>query len=83
MKSQSKIIQILLKRNLIFAERNLEKLNENQNFFILYELLLSENTSLCLSEIIILNIIKNIKQSNQKIHLIIQIADDEFLIEST
>ena len=83
LKSQSKLIQILLKRNLIFAERNLEKLNENQNFFILYELLLSENTSLCLSEIIILNIIKNIMQSNQKIHLIIQIADDEFLIEST
>ena len=82
LKSQSKLIQILLKRNLIFAERNLEKLNENQNFFILYELLLSENTSLCLSEIIILNIIKNIMQSNQKIHLIIQIADDEFLIES-
>ena len=81
LKSQSKMIQNLLKRNLIFAERNLEKINKN--FFILYELLLSENTSLCLTEIIILNIIKNIMQSNQKIHLIIQIADDEFLMEST
>ena len=81
LKSQSKMIQNLLNRKLIFAERNLEKINEN--FFILYELLLSENTSLCLTEILVLNIIKNIMQSNQKVHLIIQIADDEFLMEST
>ena len=82
-KSQSKNFQFLINRNLLFAERNLDKLNENKNFFILYELFVSENTSLCLSEIIILNIIKNIMQSNQKIHLIIQIADDDYLIETT
>ena len=76
LKSQSKMIQNLLNRKLIFAERNLEKINEN--FFILYELLLSENTSLCLTEILVLNIIKNIMQSNQKVHLIIQIATMNF-----
>ena len=68
----------LVKRKIIRFERNIYDLVDNDKFFILYELQLSENTDLSLSDIIILNAIKSILASFPSVHLIIQISDEEF-----
>ena len=69
----------LVKRKIIRFERNIYDLVDNDKFFILYELQLSENTDLSLSDIITLDAIKSILSSYPSVHLIIQISDEEFL----
>ena len=66
----------LIHRKLLVSERNLEALANAKNFFILYELIPSEVTSLTVNDIIQLRIIKWI-MSSTGCHLIIQIADEE------
>ena len=68
----------LVKRKIIRFERNIYDLVDNDKFFILYELQLSENTDLSLSDIITLDAIKSILKSFPSVHLIIQISDEEF-----
>lgn len=68
----------LVKRKIIRFERNIYDLVDNDKFFILYELQLSENTDLSLSDIVTLDAIKSILASFPSVHLIIQIADEEF-----
>jgi len=68
----------LVKRKIIRFERNIYDLVDNDKFFILYELQLSENTDLSLSDIITLDAIKSILSSYPSVHLIIQISDEEF-----
>ena len=68
----------LVKRKIIRYEKNLLDISENNKFFILYELQVSEYTDLCLSDIATLNAIKSIFISFPSIHLIIILSDEEF-----
>ena len=68
----------LVKRKIIRFERNIFDLVDNDKFFILYELQLSENTDLSLSDLVTLDAIKSILASFPSVHLIIQISDEEF-----
>ena len=69
----------LIKRRIIRYERNLYELSLTNKFFILYELQISKNPGLSLSEILILDVIKSILISYTDSHLIIFIPDKEFL----
>ena len=68
----------LVKRQTIRFERNLLELSENNQFFILYELQVSEQINLCLTEIATLNAIKYIFLAFPSVHLIIMFSDEEF-----
>ena len=68
----------LVKRQTIRFERNLLELSENNQFFILYELQVSEQINLCLTEIATLNAIKYIFLAFPYVHLIIMFSDEEF-----
>jgi hypothetical protein len=67
----------LVKRKIIRFERNLLDLVENDKFFILYELQVSEHTDLCLTEIVTLNAIKSVFLAYSSVHLIIIVSDEE------
>lgn len=67
----------LVKRKIIRFERNLLDLVENDKFFILYELQVSEHTDLCLTEIATLNAIKSVFLAYPSVHLIIILSDEE------
>ena len=69
----------LVKRKIIRYERNLLELSQNDNFFILYELQVTETTELCLTDIATLNAIKSVFISYPSVHLIIILSDEEFL----
>ena len=69
----------LVKRKIIRYERNLLELSPNDNFFILYELQVTETTELCLTDIATLNAIKSVFISYPSVHLIIILSDEEFL----
>ena len=72
----------LIKRKIVRYERNLYSLCDNNSinkFFILYELQVTKNPSLSLIDIMILETIKSFMVSFPDIHLIIFIADLEFL----
>ena len=58
-------------------EKNLDKLRNNKNIFLFYELIFNNHTQLALNEIFILDIIKYLLEKNPEIHLIIQISDDD------
>ena len=73
----------LLKRKLIRFERNMLDLVDNDKFFILYELQVSEHTNLDLTDLITLNAIKSILISFPNIHLIIIISDEELYNKSS
>ena len=67
----------LVKRKIIRFEKNLLDI-KNDKFFILYELQVSEQTNLCLTDIATLNAVKSIFLSYPSVHLIIFISDEEF-----
>ena len=67
----------LVKRKIIRFEKNLLDI-KNDKFFILYELQVSEQTNLCLTDIATLNAVKSIFLSYPTVHLIIFISDEEF-----
>ena len=67
----------LVKRKIIRFERNLLELFEGENFFILYELQVSEHTDLCLTEVVTLNAVKSVFLAYPSVHLIIFISDEE------
>ena len=67
----------LVKRQIIRFERNLLELSENNQFFILYELQVSDQINLCLTEIATLNAIKYIFLAFPSVHLIIMFSDEE------
>lgn len=69
----------LVKRKIIRYERNLLELSPIDNFFILYELQVTETTELCLTDIATLNAIKSVFISYPSVHLIIILSDEEFL----
>mgnify|MGYP006988954421 FL=1 len=69
----------LVKRKIIRYERNLLELSQNDNFFIFYELQVSETTELCLTDLATLNAIKSVFISYPSVHLIIMLSDEEFL----
>jgi len=73
----------LLKRKLIRFERNMLDLVDNNKFFILYELQVSEHINLDLTDLITLNAIKSILISFPNIHLIIIISDEELYNKSS
>ena len=68
----------LVKRQTIRFERNLLELSENNQFFILYELQVSDQINLCLTEIATLNAIKYIFLAFPSVHLIIMFSDEEY-----
>ena len=68
----------LVKRQIIRFERNLLELSENNQFFILYELQVSDQINLCLTEIATLNAIKYIFLAFPSVHLIIMFSDEEY-----
>jgi hypothetical protein len=72
----------LVKRKLIRFERNMYDLVDNDQFFILYELQVSEHTNLTLNDMITLNAIKSILNSFPSNHLIIIISDEELYNKS-
>jgi tryptophanyl-tRNA synthetase len=55
----------------------IDKLRNNKNIFLFYELIFNNHTQLALNEIFVLDIIKYLLEKNPEIHLIIQISDDE------
>ena len=73
----------LVKRKLIRFERNIYDLVDNDQFFILYELQVSEHTNLTLNDLIILNAIKSILNSFPSNHLLIIISDEELYNKSS
>ena len=54
------------------------ELSENNQFFILYELQVSDQINLCLTEIATLNAIKYIFLAFPSVHLIIMFSDEEY-----
>ena len=78
-KNFDKKFEQLVKRKIIRYERNLLDLSQNDNFFILYELQVTETTELCLTDIATLNAIKSVFISYPSVHLIIILSDEEFL----
>ena len=77
-KFDSKFIN-LVKRHIIRYEKNLYELTFTNKFFILYELIITANPGLCLSDILLLDTIKSILISYPDSHLIIIISDEDFL----
>lgn len=71
------IFSDLIKRKLIRFERNMYDLVDNDQFFILYELQVSEHTELTLNDMVTLNTIKSILDAFPNNHLIIIISDEE------
>ena len=67
----------LVKRQIIRFEKNLLDIDKDK-FFILYELQVSEQTNLCLTDIATLNAIKYVFLSYPSVHLIILFSDEEF-----
>ena len=67
----------LVKRKIIRFERNLLDIDKDK-FFILYELQISEQTNLCLTDVATLNAIKSIILSYPSVHLIILFSDEVF-----
>ena len=78
-KNFDKKFEQLVKRKIIRYERNLLELSQNDNFFIFYELQVSETTELCLTDLATLNAIKSVFISYPSVHLIIMLSDEEFL----
>ena len=71
------IMTSFLKKNILLGGKNIDKLKNNKNIFLFYELIFNNHTQLALNEIFILDIIKNLLDKNPELHLIIQLADDE------
>ena len=77
------IFSDLIKRKLIRFERNMYDLVDNDQFFILYELQVSEHTELTLNDMVTLNAIKSILDAFPNNHLIIIISDEELYNKSS
>ena len=70
----------LIRRQIIRYERNLYELSLNNNkFFILYELQLTNGSDISIMDIMILDTIKSILLSYPTVHLIIFIPNEKFL----
>lgn len=67
----------LVKRKIIRFERNLVDLVQDDKFFILYELQVSKEINLCLTEIVTLNAIKSVLLAYPSVHLVILFSDEE------
>ena len=71
------IMNSFLEKNILLGGKNIDKLKNNKNIFLFYELIFNNHTQLALNEIFILDIIKNLLDKNPELHLIIQLADDD------
>ena len=71
------IMTSFLEKNILLGGKNIDKLKNNKNIFLFYELIFNNHTQLALNEIFILDIIKNLLDKNPELHLIIQLADDD------
>ena len=71
------IFNTFIPKNILLGGKNIEKLKSNKKIFLFYELIFNNHTQLALNEIFILNIIKNLLEKNNDLHLVIQIADDD------
>jgi hypothetical protein len=60
-----------IEKNILIGWKNLDKLRNNKNIFLFYELIFNNHTQLALNEIFILDIIKYLLEKNPEIHLII------------
>ncbi|MCQ2818347.1 MAG: hypothetical protein MJ252_13855, partial [archaeon] len=68
------------KRNLFISSKNISSLTKD-NFYLLYELMLSEQTALNLKEVFELNLLKEISM-NQEREIVILIADQYYYAKS-
>ena len=73
----NEIMNSFLEKDILVGGKNLDKLKNNKNIFLFYELIFNNHTQLALNEIFILDIIKNLLEKNPDLHLIIQISDDD------
>ena len=71
----------LVKRQIIRFERNLVDLVQNDKFFILYEVQMTDEFSLCLTEIVALNAIKSVLLAYPSVHLVLLFSDEELFNE--
>ena len=71
------IIKSFKEKDILLGGKNIDNLKNNKDIFLFYELIFNNHTQLSLNEIFILDIIKNILEKNQELHLIIQLADDD------
>ena len=73
----NEIMKSFLEKDILLGGKNIDKLKNNKNIFLFYELVFNNHTQLALNEIFILDIIKNLLEKNPDLHLIIQISDDD------
>ena len=71
------ILNSFIQKQILLGGKNIDKLKNNKKIFLFYELIFNNHTQLALNEIFILNIIRNLLEKNNELHLVIQINDDE------
>ena len=76
-KGLNDIMNSFMEKNILLGGKNVDKLKNNKNIFLLYELIFNNHTQLALNEVFILDIIKSLLDQNPDLHLIIQLADDD------